>query len=416
MISWPFAIFNNNDAGGGNSIVCCSYWKIFPSMVKDCHHIKVPTWSFRLILLVSFFWDFFDVLRLRTVFNITVSVSHVRFQQRNKRLRVFFTGFIQVCLAFLTMIILACSNQDSWLDKELMGLHSEKKVSSRTYLSYSNTMKARSRFVWCVHFFLFFFCLWDCAFMCRSVSNPLWPDTCPQAPCLTDESVSSRCLWGGLLYAFVPQRPLLCLLPHTEERINPKLPQWMGLATVPSTMSSNSEWKEEKDVWCRGLAILCFLLNYFLYEFKKGKKITFDHFFPFVNFISFLVVMSHLLSFMRCIVCHSRLHTGACALTAIVQYQYCDGWGATRLHISSECKDNWKEGSVTNLTPKSLQGIPFKKKQNRHLTQQSSSRTRVNSIKQRVFPHRTKENAPAEVVNILGCEIKCALKSSRDFD
>lgn len=41
--------------------------------------------------------------------------------------------------------------------------------------------------------------------------------------------------------------------------------------------------------------------------------------------IPLLFVMSHLLSFMCCMDCQGRLEAGACAPTAIVQYQYCDG-------------------------------------------------------------------------------------------
>lgn len=55
----------------------------------------------------------------------------------------------------------------------------------------------------------------------------------------------------------------------------------------------------------------------------------------------------------------------------IVQYQYCDGWGAARPHISGARPDNWKGGDVAGLTPESLQGIPFKTKAN--LTWQSKA-------------------------------------------
>ena len=81
-------------------------------------------------------------------------------------------------------------------------------------------------------------------------------------------------------------------------------------------------------------------------------------FFIFIQFslysphlILFLFVMSHLLSFMCSTACQGRLDAGACALTAIVQYQYCDGWGATRPHISAECKDNWKEEASQTWHP-----------------------------------------------------------------
>lgn len=90
--------------------------------------------------------------------------------------------------------------------------------------------------------------------------------------------------------------------------------------------------------------------------FKKLPKklfLIFILFSPFysLHLISLLFVMSHLLSFMCCMVCQGRLEAGACASTAIVQYQYCDGWGAARPHISSECKDNWKEEASQTWHP-----------------------------------------------------------------
>lgn len=89
---------------------------------------------------------------------------------------------------------------------------------------------------------------------------------------------------------------------------------------------------------------------------KNSPKNFFPHFYSVfslysLHLISLLFVMSHLLSFMCRMVCQGRLEAGACASTAIVQYQYCDGWGAARPHISSECKDNWKEEASQTWHP-----------------------------------------------------------------
>lgn len=51
----------------------------------------------------------------------------------------------------MTIIILACSNHD--LTKSWKAYILGQRCHSRTYLSYSNTMKARRRFGWRVHFF-----------------------------------------------------------------------------------------------------------------------------------------------------------------------------------------------------------------------------------------------------------------------
>lgn len=223
---------------------------------------------------------------------------------------------------------------------------------------------------------LLFVCLCMCACACVYV----WVTHCGQTPahrllvwlmnqCLQGVFEEVYCM--PLFYSL--KHPVLRLPLHSKEKINPLLtpPQWMASATVPSAISPSSEQKEKRIMdaaWEKReiqknsnnrLPSLVYLPIISMKELiKKNSPKTFSFslfFFSFLLFslylISLLFVMSHLLSFMCRMVCQGRLEAGACASTAIVQYQYCDGWGAACPHISSECKDNWKEETSQTWHP-----------------------------------------------------------------
>lgn len=258
-------------------------------------------------------------------------------------------------------------------------------------------MKARSWFSWHVCFLSVpFVCvrMWVCVRVCVY----LWVSHCGQTPahrllvwlmnqCLQDVFEEVYCM--PLFYSL--KHPVLRLPVHTKEKINPllTLPQWMALATVPSTNSSSSEQKEKKimDVGSekreikRGVytvsdTAISSISPSFLRKNKlnknqnKKKKLPPKKLFLIfslfslssLHLISLLFVMSHLLSFICCMVCQGRLEAGGLCLdshrTVSILWRLRSRLSSHLLRVQRQLK----RGSVTNLTPESLQGIPFKKK------------------------------------------------------